>query len=96
MKPSPVKIDLDAADPSAAPVLEIAAKDLKQKAFVDLQADVTADDLRQAAQEGFAASEHAKRYTTWGMATDQGRTSNLPGLRRAGEGAGHLHPGSGR
>ena len=63
-----------------APVLEIAAKDSKQKAFVDLQADVTADDLRQAVQEGFAASEHAKRYTTWGMATDQGRTSNLPGL----------------
>jgi methylglutamate dehydrogenase subunit C len=79
-KPSAVNIDLDAADPAPAPVLEIAPSDSKQKAFVDLQADVTAEDLRQAVQEGFAASEHAKRYTTWGMATDQGRTSNLPGL----------------
>jgi methylglutamate dehydrogenase subunit C len=80
MKPSFVKIDLDAADPAPAPVLEITSSGSKQKAFVDLQADVTAEDLRQAVQEGFAASEHAKRYTTWGMATDQGRTSNLPGL----------------
>ncbi len=80
VKALPVKIDLDTADQAPAPVLEIVPKDSKQKAFIDLQADVTADDLRQAVQEGFAASEHAKRYTTWGMATDQGRTSNLPGL----------------
>ena len=76
----PVKIDLDSADITPAPVLEIQASHSKQKAFVDFQTDVTADDLRQAAQEGFAASEHAKRYTTWGMATDQGRTSNVAGL----------------
>ncbi len=63
-----------------APVLEIAASDSKQKAFVDFQTDVTADDLRLAVREGYSASEHAKRYTTLGMATDQGRTSNVPGL----------------
>ena len=79
-KGEPVQIDLDHADPIPAPVLEIAPSDSKQKTFVDLQADVTADDLRQAVQEGFAATEHAKRYTTWGMATDQGRSSNVPGL----------------
>jgi methylglutamate dehydrogenase subunit C len=80
VKAAPVKIDLDSADIAPASVLEIAPSDSKQKAFVDFQTDVTADDLRQAVQEGFAASEHAKRYTTLGMATDQGRTSNVPGL----------------
>ena len=50
------------------------------KAFVDMQHDVTAGDIRQAALEGYTDPEHAKRYTTWGMATDQGRTSTLNGL----------------
>ncbi len=79
-KASPVKIDLDSAEIAPAPVLEIRASDSKQKAFVDFQTDVTVDDLALAVQEGFAASEHAKRYTTLGMATDQGRTSNVAGL----------------
>jgi sarcosine oxidase subunit alpha len=50
------------------------------KAFVDLQNDVTASDLSLAAQEGFTSVEHLKRYTTLGMATDQGKTSNVTGL----------------
>ena len=50
------------------------------KAFVDLQHDVTSDDVRLAVREGFASVEHLKRYTTLGMATDQGRTSNVNGL----------------
>jgi methylglutamate dehydrogenase subunit C len=79
-KAATLKIDLDSADIAPAPVLEIAASDSKQKAFVDFQTDVTTDDLKLAVQEGFAASEHAKRYTTLGMATDQGRTSNVAGL----------------
>ena len=49
----------------------------KQPAFVDLQHDVTTKDLKLAAQEGFRSIEHVKRYTTTGMATDQGKTSNL-------------------
>jgi len=64
-------------DPSPAPVFEIVAKG---KAFVDFQHDVTADDVRLAHREGFQSVEHLKRYTTLGMATDQGKTSNLPGL----------------
>jgi sarcosine oxidase subunit alpha len=52
----------------------------KQKAFVDLQNDVTAKDIAISAAEGFRAVEHLKRYTTLGMATDQGKTSNLNGL----------------
>ncbi len=50
------------------------------KAFVDFQHDVTADDIALAAREGFRSVEHAKRYTTLGMATDQGKTANVVGL----------------
>jgi sarcosine oxidase subunit alpha len=51
-----------------------------RKAFVDFQNDVTARDLVLATQEGFRSIEHAKRYTTTGMATDQGKTSSLNAL----------------
>lgn len=50
------------------------------KAFVDLQHDVTLDDIDLAVREGFRSVEHLKRYTTLGMATDQGRTSSVNGL----------------
>ncbi len=50
------------------------------KAFVDWQNDVTSKDLALAAHEGFRSIEHVKRYTTTGMATDQGKTSNLNAL----------------
>ncbi len=50
------------------------------KAFVDLQNDVTSKDLRIATREGFRSMEQVKRYTTAGMATDQGKTSNLNAL----------------
>jgi sarcosine oxidase subunit alpha len=50
------------------------------KAFVDFQNDVTTRDLALAQREGFESVEHIKRYTTTGMATDQGKTSNLNAL----------------
>ncbi|HVS78578.1 MAG TPA: glycine cleavage T C-terminal barrel domain-containing protein, partial [Steroidobacteraceae bacterium] len=50
------------------------------KAFVDWQNDVTSRDLGLAAREGFRSIEHVKRYTTTGMATDQGKTSNMNAL----------------
>jgi sarcosine oxidase subunit alpha len=50
------------------------------RAFVDFQHDVTIKDLKLAAREGFRAIEHVKRYTTTGMATDQGKTSNVNAL----------------
>jgi sarcosine oxidase subunit alpha len=59
------------------PLFEIPGKG---KAFVDLQNDVTSDDVRLAQREGFESVEHLKRYTTLGMAADQGKTSNLNGL----------------
>lgn len=55
------------------------------KAFVDFQNDVTAKDIRLAVREGFKSIEHIKRYTTNGMATDQGKTSNLNGLQIASQ-----------
>jgi sarcosine oxidase subunit alpha len=67
-------------DSSPAPVFEIEPAVKSQKAFVDFQHDVTADDIRLAYREGFHSVEHLKRYTTLGMATDQGKTSNVPGL----------------
>lgn len=51
-----------------------------RSAFVDFQNDVTTKDLAIAAAEGFVSIEHTKRYTTAGMATDQGKTSNLNAL----------------
>ena len=50
------------------------------KAFVDFQNDVTADDIALSEREGFRSVEHLKRYTTLGMATDQGKLSNVNGL----------------
>lgn len=52
----------------------------RRKAFVDLQGDVVAADLRLAAREGFTAAEHAKRYTTTGMGIDQGKVGNIAAL----------------
>ncbi|RWC49824.1 MAG: FAD-binding protein [Mesorhizobium sp.] len=48
--------------------------------WIDLQNDVTAKDVELAARENFTSVEHLKRYTTLGMANDQGKTSNLHGL----------------
>ncbi|MGD9802475.1 MAG: sarcosine oxidase subunit alpha family protein [Hyphomicrobiaceae bacterium] len=50
------------------------------RAFVDFQNDVTTKDIRIATREGFRSIEHVKRYTTTGMATDQGKTSNVNAL----------------
>jgi sarcosine oxidase subunit alpha len=50
------------------------------KAFVDFQNDVTASDVAMAAREGYQSVEHLKRYTTTGMGTDQGKTSNINAL----------------
>ena len=56
-------------------------KDKNYKRFVDFQNDVAVSDIEVALREGYRSIEHVKRYTTLGMATDQGRTSNLNGLQ---------------
>ena len=59
---------------------ENAKHKLRSKAWLDFQNDVKVSDVQLAAQEGFESVEHAKRYTTLGMATDQGKLSNINGL----------------
>ncbi len=64
----------------SSPVAPSGARGAGAKAFVDFQNDVTVNDLALATREGFRSIEHVKRYTTVGMATDQGKTSNLNAL----------------
>jgi len=52
----------------------------KTKSFVDFQNDSTANDIKLALREGFKSIEHVKRYTTTGMATDQGKIANMHAL----------------
>ncbi|MCA3555324.1 sarcosine oxidase subunit alpha family protein [Aestuariivirga sp.] len=62
------------------------------KHFIDFQNDVTAADLELAQREGYESVEHTKRYTTFGMATDQGKTSNINGLGVIAEASGKTIP----
>ena len=72
--------------PEQGPMLAVwsmpqgAGYDLRSKAFLDYQNDVKVSDVQLAAREGFESVEHTKRYTTLGMATDQGKLSNINGL----------------
>jgi sarcosine oxidase subunit alpha len=62
------------------------------KHFIDFQNDVTAADLELAQREGYESVEHTKRYTTLGMGTDQGKTSNIIGLGVVAEATGKTIP----
>ncbi|MGR3623388.1 sarcosine oxidase subunit alpha family protein [Pseudophaeobacter sp.] len=93
-----------AASPIAVPQAEdapIALKPFwhvrggKSRAWVDLQNDVTVKDVKLAHQENFVSVEHLKRYTTLGMATDQGKTSNMLGLAVMAELTGKSIPETG-
>ncbi|GHB17149.1 sarcosine oxidase subunit alpha [Pseudovibrio japonicus] len=63
-----------------------------RRAFVDFQNDVTAKDIRLAVREGMLSIEHVKRFTTNGMATDQGKMSNMNGLKIAADELGRPAP----
>jgi sarcosine oxidase subunit alpha len=65
------------------------------KNFVDFQNDVTAADLKLAVREGYRSVEHVKRYTTTGMGTDQGKTSNINALAILSETVGAAIPAVG-
>ena len=67
----------------------------KGKAFVDFQSDVTIKDVKNAHQEGYQSVEHLKRYTTLGMGTDQGKTSNINALALMAEHRGIAIPEAG-
>ena len=70
-------------------------KESRKRAWLDLQNDVTVKDIKQSHQEGFRSVEHLKRYTTLGMATDQGKTANIPALAIMAECTGKTIPETG-
>ncbi len=74
----PTVPSVDAESTALVPLWRV--RNGRGKAFVDFQNDVGASDVALAHREGFRAVEHLKRYTTLGMATDQGKTSNVNGL----------------
>jgi methylglutamate dehydrogenase subunit C len=67
----------------------------KGRAWIDQQNDVTVKDIKLAQQENFTSVEHMKRYTTLGMATDQGKTGNVIGLAIMAELTGRSIPETG-
>ena len=67
----------------------------KGRAWIDQQNDVTVKDVKLAHQENFTSVEHLKRYTTLGMATDQGKTGNVIGLAVMAELTGRSIPETG-
>ncbi len=67
----------------------------KGRAWLDFQNDVTVKDVHLAAQENFASVEHMKRYTTQGMAPDQGKSSNVLALAVLADATGRAIPETG-
>ena len=67
----------------------------KGRAWLDFQNDVTVKDVKQAAQENFKSVEHMKRYTTQGMAPDQGKNSNINALAVLADATGRGIPETG-
>ncbi len=78
--------------PALAPLWQVPGKG---RAWLDLQNDVTAKDVRLAARENMASVEHMKRYTTQGMAPDQGKTSNISALALLADATGRGIPETG-
>ena len=80
---------------SADPVGPTPSPENPVKSFIDFQNDVSLGDVDLAWAEGYRSVEHLKRYTTLGMATDQGKTSNMAALGRLAEKQGVAIPEAG-
>jgi len=79
-RPAP-RVAVPAADDTALAIQPFwHVNDAKGRSWLDMQNDVTTKDVKLAHQENFRPVEHMKRYTTLGMATDQGKTSNMNAL----------------
>jgi sarcosine oxidase subunit alpha len=87
--PAPTTPRLPASDP-IQPYWCVPIKGARQ--WLDLQNDVAVKDVRLAARENYSSVEHLKRYTTLGMATDQGKTSNVNGLAILADATGRQIP----
>ncbi|MCV6585509.1 MAG: sarcosine oxidase subunit alpha family protein [Marinibacterium sp.] len=77
---TPPDADLPAADDTPHGIEPLWQVPGRGRAWLDFQNDVTVKDVKQAAQENFRSVEHMKRYTTQGMAVDQGKNSNVAAL----------------
>ncbi|ASM73332.1 MULTISPECIES: sarcosine oxidase subunit alpha family protein [Roseobacteraceae] len=83
------------ADDTAYAIAPLWAVAGKGRAWLDFQNDVTVKDVKQAATENFRSVEHMKRYTTQGMATDQGKNSNVAALAVLADATGRGIPETG-
>ncbi|AZL58362.1 sarcosine oxidase subunit alpha family protein [Tabrizicola piscis] len=90
-----VSVDLPAAEDAPYRIKSIWAVEGKGRAWLDFANDVTTKDVKQAAQEGFRSVEHMKRYTTQGMAPDQGKNSNVAALAVLADATGRGIPETG-
>ncbi|MGU9962218.1 MAG: sarcosine oxidase subunit alpha family protein, partial [Candidatus Puniceispirillales bacterium WSBS_2018_MAG_OTU23] len=90
-----VKFDVPKTADEAAEISAFWYVEGTERGWVDQQNDVTVKDITLAHQENFRSVEHLKRYTTLGMATDQGKTSNILGLAIMAELVGKSIPDTG-
>ncbi len=91
----PATIELPQAEDAPYRLTPLWAVPGRGRAWLDFQNDVTLSDVNQAARENFRSVEHMKRYTTQGMATDQGKNSNLNALAVLADATGRTIPQTG-
>ncbi|WP_425038364.1 sarcosine oxidase subunit alpha family protein [Primorskyibacter sp. S187A] len=90
-----VDVALPEAEDAAYRIKPLWAVPGKSRAWLDFQNDVTVKDVKQAGAENFRSVEHMKRYTTQGMATDQGKNSNVGALAVLADATGRSIPETG-
>ncbi len=88
-------VDMPEADETPYAIAPRWAVDAPGRAWLDLQNDVTTKDVKLAARENYRSVEHMKRYTTQGMATDQGKGSNVTALAILADATGRTIPETG-
>jgi sarcosine oxidase subunit alpha len=91
----PQALDLPAAEDGRYDILPLWHVPGRGRAWLDFQNDVTVKDVTQAARENFRSVEHMKRYTTQGMAPDQGKNSNVVALAVLADATGRTIPETG-
>lgn len=89
------QVEMPVADDTPYSVAPLWAVPGKGRAWLDFQNDVSVKDVKQAAVENFTSVEHMKRYTTQGMATDQGKNSNVTALALLADATGRGIPETG-
>jgi sarcosine oxidase subunit alpha len=91
----PPRMSIPAASDEAGEAVALWLVEGKGRAWLDFANDVTTKDVKLAAQEGYASVEHMKRYTTQGMAPDQGKSSNIGALAILADATGRGIPETG-